>query len=173
MGGRGQASMVLETQHAGTYASVKVDVISMAAVQVAMNVGVYYCANAVGRLVGTLASGALYSYVGSTVVDGFGACLLVSVSFCVLSTLIDTKLWEDPDREGAWVPKWLRARQAALPPGEAAAADALEQAAEEQLGAPADSLLELAEKTSSTEKEGCLVDKDGQGGRSMANRAVQ
>ncbi|GAB4819699.1 hypothetical protein N2152v2_006745 [Parachlorella kessleri] len=140
--------------------------------KVAMNVGVYYCANAVGRLVGTLASGALYSYVGSTVVDGFGACLLVSVSFCVLSTLIDIRLWEDPDKEGAWVPQWLRARKAALPPKEAAAAEALEQAAEAQPGAPADSSLELAEKTrSSTEKEGYAEGAGGQGGR-LGDNAV-
>lgn len=76
-----------------------------------MNVGVYYCANAVGRLVGTLASGALYSYVGSTVVDGFGACLFVSVGFAVLSAAIDLVLHEDPEREAAWVPRWLRAKR--------------------------------------------------------------
>ncbi|EFN55998.1 hypothetical protein CHLNCDRAFT_8794, partial [Chlorella variabilis] len=48
---------------------------------VAQTVGVYYASNAVGRLTGTLASGALYSYVGSSVVDGFGTCLMVSVTF--------------------------------------------------------------------------------------------
>lgn len=63
--------------------------------KVAMNVGVYYCANAVGRLVGTLASGALYSYVGDTVVIGFGVCLMCSVAFSVTSTVIDFWLHED------------------------------------------------------------------------------
>lgn len=63
--------------------------------KVAMNVGVYYCANAVGRLVGTLASGALYSYVGGSVVVGFGVCLMSSVAFSLASTVIDFWLHED------------------------------------------------------------------------------
>lgn len=57
-----------------------------------MNVGVYYGANAVGRMVGTLASGALFSYVGSTVVDGFGACLFASLAFAGISSVVDAFL---------------------------------------------------------------------------------
>lgn len=68
--------------------------------KVAQTVGVYYASNAVGRLVGTLASGALYSYVGSTVVDGFGACLMVSVGFAALSCAIDLFLHDDHTRGG-------------------------------------------------------------------------
>lgn len=71
--------------------------------------GVYYCANAVGRLVGTLASGALYSYVGDTIVDGFGTCLLVSVGFCLLSSGLNIFLHEDRP-EARWLPAWLRAK---------------------------------------------------------------
>jgi hypothetical protein len=99
----------------------------MAPPQVAMNVGVYYCANAVGRLEGTLASGAIYSYVGSSVVDGFGTCLLVSVAFCALSTLIDLSLQED--LESPWLPKWLRSRGPSQPPQAQAQSTASEQTA--------------------------------------------
>lgn len=120
--------------------------------QVAQTVGVYYASNAVGRLVGTLASGAapapacaasccrhqrgarpstrragrqagrvpgsrahsnlrhqvahavsagaLYSYVGASIVDGFGACLMVSVGFAALSCAIDLFLHEEPSSTG-------------------------------------------------------------------------
>lgn len=87
------------------------------ATQVAQTVGVYYAANAVGRLVGTLASGALYSYVGSTIVDGFGTCLMVSVGFAAASCAVDLWLHEDPAaagetagraaQAGIWWPCWL------------------------------------------------------------------
>lgn len=86
-----------------------------------MNVGVYYCANAVGRLVGTLASGALYSYVGSSVVDGFGACLFVSVGFAALSAVIDLFLHEER-QEASWLPSWMRSRMPKGPQADAAAA---------------------------------------------------
>lgn len=67
----------------------------------------YYSANCVGRLVGTLASGALYSYVGSTIVDGMGTCLLVSTSFALASAAIDA--WLHDEREGSgWVAAWTR-----------------------------------------------------------------
>jgi hypothetical protein len=64
-------------------------------------VGVYYASNAVGRLTGTLASGALYSYVGTTVVDGFGACLMVSCAFAAISTVVDLFLHEESGASGA------------------------------------------------------------------------
>ncbi|GIL57757.1 hypothetical protein Vafri_12905 [Volvox africanus] len=57
--------------------------------KVAMNVGFYYCANAMGRLTGTLVSGALYSYAGDNVVQGFAACFWASVGFAVLSAAVE------------------------------------------------------------------------------------
>lgn len=70
--------------------------------------GVYYASNAVGRLVGTLASGALYSYAGSTVVDGFGICLMVSVGFAAVSCLVDFFLQEEPNAQGETQPATQR-----------------------------------------------------------------
>ena len=67
-----------------------------------------------------------------------GTCLLVSVGFCLLSAAIDLFLHEDPEREGAWMPGWLRARGRATPAPLAPAAAAAEgdpaAAAELQLG---------------------------------------
>lgn len=45
---------------------------------VAMNVGFYYMSNAAGRLVGTLAGGALYQWAGDGPVDGIAACFFLS-----------------------------------------------------------------------------------------------
>jgi len=45
-------------------------------------------ANASGRLIGTLSSGALYSYAASTPTLGFGACMFASSCFCLISGLI-------------------------------------------------------------------------------------
>jgi hypothetical protein len=63
--------------------------------KVAMQVGVYYASNALGRLLGTLMSGVLYTYVGSTVVDGFGACLFASSGVSLVSMAVDWFLQED------------------------------------------------------------------------------
>jgi hypothetical protein len=57
-------------------------------VQVATDVGFYYMANAVGRLIGTLTSGALYSYAATSPSLGFAACMWASSAFCVLSSVI-------------------------------------------------------------------------------------
>ena len=46
--------------------------------KVAMNVGFYYMANAFGRLIGTITSGALYSYAGNDANDGLAACFAAS-----------------------------------------------------------------------------------------------
>jgi MFS family permease len=54
--------------------------------KVAMNVGFYYMANAGGRLVGTLLSGALYQ------VGGIAACLWGTVGFAVVTAAISTRL---------------------------------------------------------------------------------
>lgn len=54
--------------------------------QVAMNVGFYYMANAAGRLIGTLLSGALYQS------QGLGACLVGSLGFVVLSAVLSTRV---------------------------------------------------------------------------------
>lgn len=56
--------------------------------KVAMNVGFYYMSNAVGRLVGTMASGVLYTYI-APVSLGFGVCFLVSVVFTLVSAFVD------------------------------------------------------------------------------------
>ncbi|KIZ03603.1 major facilitator transporter [Monoraphidium neglectum] len=63
--------------------------------KVAMNVGFYYMANAMGRLTGTLASGALYTFTGATLVQGFGHCFLASTAFAAVSTLITTLIRDD------------------------------------------------------------------------------
>jgi predicted MFS family arabinose efflux permease len=54
--------------------------------KVAMNVGFYYMANAGGRLLGTLLSGALYQWQGLT------ACLWASVVFVLLAGLLSLLL---------------------------------------------------------------------------------
>ncbi|KAG2496544.1 hypothetical protein HYH03_005367 [Edaphochlamys debaryana] len=63
--------------------------------KVAMNVGFYYCANAMGRLTGTLVSGALYSYAGDTVIQGFAACFWASVAFAAMSALVEFFIRDD------------------------------------------------------------------------------
>jgi MFS family permease len=54
--------------------------------KVAMNVGFYYMANAAGRLVGTILSGALYQW------QGLEACLWASVAFVLLAGLLSLLL---------------------------------------------------------------------------------
>jgi hypothetical protein len=61
---------------------------AVCAAQVATDVGFYYMANACGRLIGTLASGALYSYAAPNPTLGFAACMWASTAFCVLSGAI-------------------------------------------------------------------------------------
>jgi len=56
--------------------------------KVATSVGVYYSANAGGRLIGTLLSGFLYTYAGDTIVTGFGYCFVASVVFVALSSVL-------------------------------------------------------------------------------------
>ena len=53
---------------------------------VSMDVGFYYMANAMGRLMGTILSGLVYQMAG------FAACLWVSFGFLMLTTLISIKL---------------------------------------------------------------------------------
>ena len=65
----------------------------------AINVGFYYMANAFGRLIGTITSGALYSYVGSTV-EGFAACFWASSAFVLMSAALE--LYIDDDSGGLW-----------------------------------------------------------------------
>jgi predicted MFS family arabinose efflux permease len=54
--------------------------------KVAMNVGFYYMANAIGRLSGTVLSGALYQW------QGLGACLWASVAFVLAAALLSRLL---------------------------------------------------------------------------------
>jgi hypothetical protein len=44
---------------------------------------------------GTLASGALYTFTGATLVQGFGHCFLASTAFAAVSTLITTLIRDD------------------------------------------------------------------------------
>lgn len=53
---------------------------------VSMDVGFYYMANAMGRLIGTVLSGWVFQ------VAGFAACLWVSFAFLLLTTIISIKL---------------------------------------------------------------------------------
>lgn len=63
--------------------------------KVAMNVGFYYMANAMGRLTGTLVSGALYTYAGANAVYGLGYCFIASIASAASSTAITTLLRDD------------------------------------------------------------------------------
>jgi predicted MFS family arabinose efflux permease len=58
--------------------------------KVAMNVGFYYMANAAGRLVGTVLSGALYEW------QGLEACLWASVAFVLAAGLLSRLLPDTP-----------------------------------------------------------------------------
>ena len=58
---------------------------------VSLNVGFYYMANAAGRLVGTLLSGAVFM-LGSTEAAGMQACLWASASLVLLAALISQRL---------------------------------------------------------------------------------
>ncbi|MDX6639888.1 MAG: transporter, family, 1-arseno-3-phosphoglycerate exporter [Solirubrobacteraceae bacterium] len=58
--------------------------------KVAMNVGFYYMANAGGRLIGTVLSGALYEWRGLT------ACLWASVGFVLAAGLLSRLLPDEP-----------------------------------------------------------------------------
>ena len=53
---------------------------------VSLDVGFYYMANAMGRLIGTLLSGWVYQYYGLV------ACLYISCLFIIITTLISVKL---------------------------------------------------------------------------------
>ncbi|MDP4982218.1 organoarsenical effux MFS transporter ArsJ [Pseudoalteromonas tunicata] len=53
---------------------------------VSLDVGFYYMANAMGRLLGTVLSGWVFQYAG------LQACLLISTSFIVLAAIISTQL---------------------------------------------------------------------------------
>lgn len=59
---------------------------------VSLDVGFYYMANAAGRLVGTVLSGAVYQWAG------FEACLLVSTLFIIISSVVAAKM---PRLDGA------------------------------------------------------------------------
>ena len=68
--------------------------------KVAVSVGLYYMSNAMGRLVGTLGSGILYTYLGDDLgefsgtdaVAGFGACFLAGTISSLLAALITVKI---------------------------------------------------------------------------------
>ncbi len=60
--------------------------------KVAMNVGFYYMANAIGRLAGTILSGLLYQWHGLT------ACLWTSAAFLILAGLLSLLLPTEASR---------------------------------------------------------------------------
>ncbi|MCX7858549.1 MAG: organoarsenical effux MFS transporter ArsJ [Chloroflexus sp.] len=61
--------------------------------KVAMNVGFYYMANALGRLTGTVLSGALYQWgMQSGLYGGLIACLWASAGFVLLAGLLSIRL---------------------------------------------------------------------------------
>mmetsp|Transcript_19551 Transcript_19551/g.36959 ORF Transcript_19551/g.36959 Transcript_19551/m.36959 type:complete len:565 (-) Transcript_19551:82-1776(-) len=68
--------------------------------KVAVSVGFYYMSNAVGRLLGTLGSGLLYTYVGESVNDvsgndavaGLAACFFAGTVSSLLAALITTQI---------------------------------------------------------------------------------
>jgi len=57
---------------------------------VSLDVGFYYMANAMGRLIGTILSGWLYQ------ISGLAACLWVSFAFLAITTLISIRLPAHP-----------------------------------------------------------------------------
>lgn len=60
--------------------------------KVASEVGFYYMSNAVGRFVGTLASGAIYEYASPSKVLALGYCFLASTAFSAASTLLTLRI---------------------------------------------------------------------------------
>ena len=58
---------------------------------VSLNVGFYYMANAAGRLVGTLLSGAVFM-IGGSEAGGMQACLWASSLLVLLSSLVSLRL---------------------------------------------------------------------------------
>ena len=55
--------------------------------KVAMNIGFYYAANAMGRLAGTVLSGTVFQFFGAGV-EGLAACVLGAACFALLSSLL-------------------------------------------------------------------------------------
>ncbi|PSU34204.1 organoarsenical effux MFS transporter ArsJ [Photobacterium lutimaris] len=58
---------------------------------VSLDVGFYYMANAMGRLIGTILSGLIYQMAG------LAACLWVSVAFLIVTTIISIRLPAHPE----------------------------------------------------------------------------
>jgi Major Facilitator Superfamily len=71
--------------------------------KVAVSVGLYYMSNAFGRLIGTIGSGLLYTYVGETYneysgtnsVLGLAACMYASTSSSIIAVLLTLKINDD------------------------------------------------------------------------------
>lgn len=71
--------------------------------KVSMQVGAYYASNSVGRLLGTILSGVMYTYIGPSIVTGFGVCVCASSGFTLISVIVDA--WLKEDQPGA---TWLK-----------------------------------------------------------------
>ena len=64
--------------------------------KVAQSVGFYYMANAGGRLMGTIVSGALYSYVDQKfATTGIGVCFIAGAASSLAATLLTYKIRDD------------------------------------------------------------------------------
>jgi hypothetical protein len=73
--------------------------------RVALSVGFYYMANATGRLVGTVLSGALFQAAGQGL-DGLLVCLVGSLVFVSLSAALCVPLHRAETRRGAKASGW-------------------------------------------------------------------
>ena len=97
--------------------------------KVAQSVGFYYMSNAVGRLMGTLGSGVIYTYAGESrgayagtdARSGLAACLVAGTVSSLLAALITLKI--DDGKAGLRCGPLICIRQAAEPakPEDAAA----------------------------------------------------
>jgi hypothetical protein len=63
--------------------------------KVAVSVGLYYMSNACGRLLGTIGSGFLYTYVGKDSVTGFAACFFAGTLCSLIAAGITTFINDD------------------------------------------------------------------------------
>lgn len=90
--------------------------------KVAATVGFYYMANAVGRLVGTLLSGAIYEYASPVKAVALGYCFAASALFSLTSTLLTLRI-DDQLAGLACGPCWLVKPRAEAEPAATAGAE--------------------------------------------------
>lgn len=111
--------------------------------KLATSVGFYYMSNAVGRLLGTLGSGVLYTYAGeyrgalagSDARRGLGVCFVAGTISSVLAALITIKIRDDAAglRCGPCVCVTAVEKAEAVPPPSEATAPAAAKKDEEEV----------------------------------------